>query len=380
MKLFFLCRFDGPNFDSEVFFLSHCHKDHMIGLGNANFQKMLQEENRFLYLSHISAEIIKGIYPAISDNLIELDLYNSNKIIFLSSGKSFCVIPIPAGHCPGSVMFLFESDRTVLYTGDFRINPRDVPKFKAFYNFMNVQKKIDKIYLDTTFFLKDYREFPSREYSMNEVCDIISHWLRKGENYAIGLNCSAKYGYEYLFIEIAKKIKMPIHVNDEVFDFYSHVPNMDCSVTRNKNKTKIHSACGLSYKDVCAQLDGFHVKTIKISAMRWKCTELETGISENAGKTHFVCYSTHASYEEIAGLLEFLKPTEIEANVLHSKQSVNDEILKNLAEFANKPQPASVKKVKLFNVPQYKVTEEEEKEDLKDEFNLLDSPPRKYKS
>lgn len=31
------------------------------------------------------------------------------------------VIAIPAGHCPGSVMFLFEqSNQRILYTGDFR--------------------------------------------------------------------------------------------------------------------------------------------------------------------------------------------------------------------------------------------------------------------
>lgn len=31
------------------------------------------------------------------------------------------VTAIPAGHCPGSVMFLFEQgDKKILYTGDFR--------------------------------------------------------------------------------------------------------------------------------------------------------------------------------------------------------------------------------------------------------------------
>lgn len=365
--------------NSEVFFLSHCHSDHMKGLGNGDFQKMMGEENRFLYLSQVSAEIIKRTYPRLSDNLIELDLYNSS-VIFLSSGKSFSVIPIPAGHCPGSVMFLFESDRTVLYTGDFRINPRDIPKFKAFYNSMNIQKKIDKIYLDTTFFLKDYLTFPPRESSMNEICDIISQWLGKGENYAIGIFCSAKYGYEYLFIEVSKKMKMPIHVGEEIYDFYSRVPDMDHSVTKDKNKTKIHSACGSSHL-VCAQLDGFHVKTIKVSAMRWKKGNLESGISEKSGKKHFVCYSTHASYEEIAGLLRFLRPKEIEANVLHSKQSVNEEILQNLTEFLDKEESTSSKKIKLFHRPERDLSKEETQETEEDKLlNILDSPPRKYKS
>lgn len=32
----------------------------------------------------------------------------------------FTVTAIPAGHCPGSIMLLFEYKKRVLYTGDFR--------------------------------------------------------------------------------------------------------------------------------------------------------------------------------------------------------------------------------------------------------------------
>lgn len=50
-------RFDGANLQSECFFLSHCHTDHMIGLENPDgLQKIL-------YTSAISAVIIRHKYP-----------------------------------------------------------------------------------------------------------------------------------------------------------------------------------------------------------------------------------------------------------------------------------------------------------------------------
>lgn len=39
----------------------------------------------------------------------------------LNDGSSIVVTAIPACHCPGSVMFLFEQEnKRILYTGDFR--------------------------------------------------------------------------------------------------------------------------------------------------------------------------------------------------------------------------------------------------------------------
>lgn len=52
-------RFDGINLSSKVFFLSHCHTDHMYGLDNPDGLPGP------LYLSAISAVIIRRQYPNI---------------------------------------------------------------------------------------------------------------------------------------------------------------------------------------------------------------------------------------------------------------------------------------------------------------------------
>ncbi|KAJ3642857.1 hypothetical protein Zmor_025606 [Zophobas morio] len=367
-------RFDGANFDSEAFFLSHCHTDHMQGLSNFDFQKNLVANNRFIYVSHVSAEILKNMHPFIANNLVELDFHSSTTITL--KNKTVCVTPIPAGHCPGSVMFLFEGDKTVLYTGDYRINSSDISKLKAFYDSLNNQKKVDAVYLDTTFFLKEYEKFPSRAESLDEICNIINEWISKSEKHMIALNTPAKYGYEYLFMEISKQVKMPIHVNDEIYEFYKRVPELDQAITKDRNKTKVHCACGSHYTIICRNNVYYKVKYIKVSAFRWKSDSLQKGISENNEYTHFVCYSTHASYEEGVALLKFLKPKKVEPNVLHRDQTLNTQIDQNIEENLEQDEPKA-KKVKLFKLEEKINTREEDSEDSGWDNGILDSPPRK---
>lgn len=53
-------RFDGANLvDANIFFLSHCHTDHMVGLENTDGLPGP------LYLSSVSAVIIRRQFPHI---------------------------------------------------------------------------------------------------------------------------------------------------------------------------------------------------------------------------------------------------------------------------------------------------------------------------
>lgn len=62
-------RFEPPNLKSKIFFLSHCHADHMVGLYEAstNFPGTL-------YASRISVLFLSKQYPGLKDNLKELDI------------------------------------------------------------------------------------------------------------------------------------------------------------------------------------------------------------------------------------------------------------------------------------------------------------------
>ncbi|XP_066146139.1 protein artemis [Euwallacea fornicatus] len=342
-------RFDGENLKSSVFFLSHCHTDHMQGLENVQFQKKLVLENKYLYLSTVSAVILRVLYPGLTRQIKELPLEQGTSIE-LESSMYISVTCIPAGHCPGSVMFLFETDKIrILYTGDYRIHAHDITKFRCFYDVFGIVKSINKIYLDTTFFLESYRSFPKRETSLSELCNVILQWTSQHPKNSIKLNFCGRYGYEYVFTEIYKVCKMQVHVNKEKFQFCSVIPEMDRCVTTNGSSTQIHS-CYCPSNDILYNHDIHKVKTVKLSAFRWKNRDFNnSGVSEFAEDgILYICYSTHASYEEGLALLDFLKPNAVHVCVDRPKDPItNANIRKLIDKQLNKDKPQN----KLVEVP-----------------------------
>ncbi|XP_066247956.1 protein artemis [Euwallacea similis] len=385
-------RFDGENLKSSTFFLSHCHTDHMKGLQNVQFQEKLISEKKYLYLSSISAVILRILYPGITHRIKELPLEQETSIE-LESGLYVSVTCIPAGHCPGSVMFLFETDKIrVLYTGDYRIHTHDITKFRCFYDIFGIVKPIDKIYLDTTFFLKSYSSFPKREISLTEVCNVILRWTSQDPQNSIKLDLSAKYGYEYVFAEIYKVCKMPVHVDEERFKIYSAIPELDRCVTTNGLSTQIHS-CYYPSRDICYSCDVHKVRIVKLSALRWKNRDFNSSSVSELGEdgTLFICYSTHASYEEGLALLDFLKPNDVHVCVDRPDDPVtNANIRKLIDKQLNKEKPQNepaevqmlfdvISQVQIGSSIDISRCESRANSPLKKMFkgdSILDSPPR----
>ncbi|XP_060527889.1 protein artemis [Cylas formicarius] len=369
-------RFDGDNLNSQAFFLSHCHTDHMRGLFAHHFQEKIKNEKKFIYVSPVSRAILNGMCPNISGLLKELSIEFSTSI--LVNNKSISVTCIPAGHCPGSVMFLFEvSDCRILYTGDYRIGTSDISKFKCFYDSFNNVKSIDKIYLDTTFFLKNFESLPKREDSMMEISKIILNWTSQSPDNAVRIDTKARYGYEYAFKEIYERCKMPVHVNNENFKFYSLIPELDKAVTQDGASTQIH-CCYYRDKDICPFISPNNLRTIKISAFRWRDYNFKDGLSVANEKCnyYYVCYSTHASYEEGLALIDFLKPKAIQACVEHEDPAVNEAMMKLIKEkIVNVTEKILLNAPKLFNVDSGTIYTRPKKI-LKSDWSVLDSPPR----
>lgn len=100
--------------------------------------------------------------------------------------------------------FLFEtSDYTILYTGDFRYE-LDAPETKLLYSFLQ-KKKIDRLYLDTTFCDGFYSHFPTREDSITQILELIN----KNKNKVVYLALDM-LGTEQIILTISKTYKTKV--------------------------------------------------------------------------------------------------------------------------------------------------------------------------
>lgn len=339
-------RFDGANLTSSIFFLSHCHSDHMHGLSDMFFEHV-DDNKKCLYCSSISKTLLESRFKFKSSCVREININIPNVIEYtIENGEKILisVTPVAAGHCPGSVMFLFERNNiSVLYTGDFRINPIDFPKLKSLH-YCNDSKLIPKIftkiYLDTTFLSTDFPVFPTRQESIFKIYEVIKDWITKDPRNVVILECSATYGSEFLFVELSKMLNMKIHVKDDVFKDYCRIAQLSCYVTNDPNSTPIH-ACkkkiSLSGLHCRSDASNINILTVIPSAMKWrkKDTSIIGEWDKDKERTFNVCYATHSSLDELKIFIQYFKALEIFPCVMKAEQE--KEIYSLLNTIKNKP-------------------------------------------
>ena len=174
-------------------FLSHVHSDHLQGLEGFR--------SPFVYCSLPTKEILLRLekYPArmlfeqgISEctkrtykhlrNLLKPIPLDTPTEIELSPKRSIRVTLLDANHCIGAVMFLIEHvDKAILYTGDIRSEPwwvNSLVRNPVVLPYATGLKRLDRIYLDTTFATKDdiHRQFPTKAAGLHELLKEVAHY------------------------------------------------------------------------------------------------------------------------------------------------------------------------------------------------------------
>lgn len=320
-------RFDGENLNAAAYFLTHSHTDHTRGL-NGDFFQRLKDTGRRLYCTRLTKLFLVRKYDVRDDAsgcIVETTPCAPRVLDYRWKGQKqvLTVNCVSAGHSPGSVMFIFENGATrVLCTGDFRIDPADLPKIKALnlkHAALTVPLRFDKIYLDTTFLNPEYAEFPSRSQSLDIICTKAAEWIGLSAKNIVSLECAALTGSEFIFMELTQKTGKAIHVKENIYEEYSRMERLSRCVTLDPRATPLHACVKKQFaKDdrlPCrTKVERANILTIVVSAYRWRNREPPNTFSEwDARRKNrlYVCCSMHPSYNELKAFLCYFKPSNV---------------------------------------------------------------------
>lgn len=160
----------------NAYFLSHFHSDHYVGLTSSWCHGPI-------YCSKVTGNLMKQQLRVDPKWVVCLDFEEKVEV---PGTQGVAVTMIPANHCPGSSLFLFEKVlgkgsnpkiQRVLHCGDFRACPAHIAHPLLMPNIVDSitgktkQQKIDVCYLDTTYLNPRYA-FPSQEEVITACADM----------------------------------------------------------------------------------------------------------------------------------------------------------------------------------------------------------------
>ncbi|CAN8098603.1 unnamed protein product [Discula destructiva] len=165
----------------QAYFLSHFHSDHYIGL-TASWT------HGPIYCSKVTGSLVKTQLKTAAKYVVELDFEEK---VPVPGTEGVFVTMIPANHCPGSSLFLFEKavsnpnphanikekrTQRILHCGDFRACPAHTEHPQLRPETTDAlgrikQQKIDICYLDTTYLNPRY-SFPPQTDVIRAAADL----------------------------------------------------------------------------------------------------------------------------------------------------------------------------------------------------------------
>lgn len=161
----------------KAYFLSHFHSDHYIGLTSSWCHGPI-------YCSRVTGNLVRRQLRVDPKWVVDLEF---DKKVEVPGTQGVHVTMIPANHCPGSSLYLYEKvvgkgknprAQRVLHCGDFRACPAHVQHpllrpdvIDAVTGKSAGQQKLDVCYLDTTYLTPKYA-FPSQEEVIKACADM----------------------------------------------------------------------------------------------------------------------------------------------------------------------------------------------------------------
>ena len=228
-----------------VYFLSHVHSDHLLGLETDSkiityctpaTRDILLRLEKYPHRMNFAKGILETrtqTYRHRKDRVKAISLEVPTEIE-LTPGRCMQVTAFDANHCVGACMFLIEGDgKAILYTGDIRSevwwvnslvrNPVLLP-YACLSNGEPI-KRLDCIYLDTTFVANgkedSLRDFASKAQGIYELLRKVAQYPSSTDFYFD----SWTFGYEDVWQALSRALDCRVHLDDYRFNVYSALEN-----------------------------------------------------------------------------------------------------------------------------------------------------------
>ncbi|KGY15224.1 benzoate 4-monooxygenase [Paracoccidioides brasiliensis Pb03] len=173
----------------SAYFLSHFHSDHYMGLTSSWCHGRI-------YCSKITGNLVRQQLKVDPEWITDIEW---DEVFEIPETGGVQVTMLPANHCPGSSLFLFEKEvgkgpkpkiHRILHCGDFRASPAHVrhpllrPDVVDSLTGKTKQQTIDVCYLDTTYLNPKYA-FPNQEDVITACANVCAN-LDSNENKDVG--------------------------------------------------------------------------------------------------------------------------------------------------------------------------------------------------
>ncbi|KAG2217304.1 hypothetical protein INT45_013000 [Circinella minor] len=306
----------------KYYFLTHAHSDHTQGLEDKSFKNTI-------YCSKLTAKLLiqkkvrKKLYFGHLKNQFMTHDFFEPFIIDTREYGLLTITFIPSNHCPGAIMIMIEGKNgTILHTGDTRLERDFVNKYLKDLEY----KKIQHVYLDTTFCTDQHREFITKNQSVQLLCELIDSFPG---NYHFYLDFWM-YGYEQAWWHIAQKYSTQIHVSKERYQLYCHLnPDMFQSIlTIDESSTRFHS-CQWEKNSFCIQHENYTISVQgapivgnSIRPFTKNDYKLRSDLPKHA-KVHqemIFPFSMHSSLLELVDFIKLLQPKRVTPIVAHGRK------------------------------------------------------------
>jgi DNA cross-link repair 1A protein len=292
---------------NKHWFLTHFHADHYKGL-TSKFNRGI------IYCTPVTAALVKLQLRVRAEFIREVAIGSSITI------EGTRVTFLPANHCPGAAMVLFECPGRLplLHSGDCRLAATLLPQLPQLEP---LRGAVDLI-LDTTYCDPQYT-FPTQAEALNFAVDAV-----KAEAFnpkTLFLFGSYTIGKERLYLQAAKVLGCKIYVSatkKKILDCLHLPPDEAALLTTDDSETNLHAVplWMISQKHMAKTLKYYRGRFTNIVGFQptgWTHTRDTT--STKAGRrrqkgtliTYQVPYSEHSSFSELKEFVKWLSPRSI---------------------------------------------------------------------